>query len=119
MRMRPHRRNLVVWSSSVGPADRYIAPRLTRSARPRPIRWLIWMVLTHRRPVFLVTGALLFVIWMLLPSIMVFVLGLLLVGLGAPGASPLPGRLSPTAAMVRMTNCGIRGRNDTNASQCS
>jgi hypothetical protein len=116
MSMRPHHRNLVVWSSSVGPADRYIAPTSTRIARPRPIRWLIWIVLTHRRPVFLVTGALLIVIWMLLPSTMVFVPGMLLVGLGAPGASPLPGRLSPTAAMVRMTNSGIRRGNDTNAS---
>ena len=116
MRMRPRRRNLVVRSSSVGPADRYIAPRPTRIARPRPIRWLIWMVLTHRRPVFLVTGALLMVIWMLLPSTMVFVPGMLLVGLGAPGGCPLPGLLSDTAAMVRMTNSGIRGGNDTNAS---
>ena len=115
MRMRPRRRNLVVRSSSVGPADRYIAPRPTRIARPRPIRWLIWIVSTHRQPVFLVTGALLMVIWMLLPSTMVFVPGMLLVGLGAPGTSPLPGRLSPTAAMVRMTYSG-RGRNDTNAS---
>lgn len=115
MRMRPHRRNLVVWSSSVRPADRYIAPRPTRIACPRPIRWLIWVVLTHRGPVFLVTGALLCVVWMLLPSTMVFVPGMLLVGLGAPGASPLPGRLSHTAAMVRMTNSGIRGGNDTNA----
>lgn len=116
MRMRPRRRNLVVWSSSVGPADRYIAPKPARRARPRPIRLLIWTVLTYRRPVFLVTGALLFVIWMLLPSTMVFVPGLLLVGLGAPAESPLPGRLSPTAAMVRMTNSGIRGGTDTNAS---
>jgi len=37
MRLRAHRRNLVVWSSSVGPADRY-APRLTRRAGTRRIR---------------------------------------------------------------------------------
>jgi len=72
------------------------------------------MVLTHRRPVLLVTGALLIVIWMQLPSTMLFVPGMLLVGLGAPAASPLPGRLSPAAAMVRMTNSGVRGGNDTN-----
>lgn len=30
MTLRAHRRNLVVWSRSVGPADRYGTPRLTR-----------------------------------------------------------------------------------------
>jgi hypothetical protein len=115
MRMRPYRRNLVVWSSSFGPADRYSAPRSPRIARPGPIRWLIWMVLTHRRPVLLITGALLIVIWMVLPSTMAFVPGMLVVGLGAPGDGPLPGLLSPTAAMVRMTSSGVRGGDDTNA----
>ncbi len=33
MRLRAHRRNRVVWSSSVGPADRYGSPGLTRRAR--------------------------------------------------------------------------------------
>ena len=114
MRMRPHRKNLVIWSSSAGPADRYSAPRPRRRARPRPVRWLAWMVLTHRRPVFLVTGGLLIVIWMLLPSTMLFVPGMLLVGLGAPGANPPPGWSSPTTAMVKMTNSGVRGGTDTN-----
>lgn len=116
MRMRPSRRNMVVWSSSGGPADRYSAPGPTRIARSRPVRWLIWMLLTPRRPIFLVTGALLMVIWALAPSTMLFVPGMLLVGLSAPGRSPLPGLLSPTAAMVRMTHSGVRGLNDTNAS---
>ena len=115
MRMRPHRRNVVVWSSSAAPAGRYSAPRPRRRARPRPIRWLTWIVLTHRRPLLVVAGVLLIVIWMLLPSTMLFVPGLLLVGLGAPGASPLPGPMSPTAAMVKMTNTGVRGGTDTNA----
>jgi hypothetical protein len=35
MRLRAHRRNLVAWSPSIGPADRYGAPRLTRLARTR------------------------------------------------------------------------------------
>ncbi len=38
MRLRAHRRNLVVWSPSVGPADRsYGAPKLTRLPRTRRI----------------------------------------------------------------------------------
>ncbi len=41
MRMRAHRRNLVAWSPSVGPADRYRAPRLTRLARTRRTRRFI------------------------------------------------------------------------------
>lgn len=39
MWLRPHRRNLVIWNSSVGPADRYGAPqykrRLARTGRIR------------------------------------------------------------------------------------
>ena len=41
MRLRAHRRNLVVWSPSVGSADRYGATRFTRLARTRRIhRWI-------------------------------------------------------------------------------
>jgi hypothetical protein len=41
MRLRAHRRNLVVWSPSAGSAGRYGAPRLTRLARTRRIRrWI-------------------------------------------------------------------------------
>ena len=49
MTLRPHR-NLVVWSQSVGPTERYGALRLTRPARTR---WI---------PRFIRTGALLVVI---------------------------------------------------------
>ena len=38
MRLRRHRRNLVVWSQSAGPVGRYGAPRFTRPARTRRIR---------------------------------------------------------------------------------
>lgn len=37
MRLRARRRNLVAWSPSAGPADRYGAPRLTRPARTGPM----------------------------------------------------------------------------------
>ena len=50
MMLRLHRRNLVIWSTSVGPADRYGASRLTRPAR------------TRRVPRCIRTGALLVVI---------------------------------------------------------
>ena len=39
MMLRPHRRNLVIWSSSANLADRYGGLRFTRLARRRPIRW--------------------------------------------------------------------------------
>jgi hypothetical protein len=41
MRLRAHRRNLLVWGPSVGSADRYGARRFTRPARARRIRrWI-------------------------------------------------------------------------------
>ena len=41
MRLRPHRRSLVMWSSSAGPPGRYGAPRFTQPARSRRIRrWI-------------------------------------------------------------------------------
>lgn len=50
MRLRSHRRNLVIWSPATGPADRYGAAQFTQLARTRRI---------HRR---IRTGALLTVI---------------------------------------------------------
>ena len=38
MGLRPHRRNLVVWSQSAGPAGRYGVPGFTRLARTRRVR---------------------------------------------------------------------------------
>src|SRR5215472_5781053 len=38
MRLRAHRRNLVAWSLSANPADRYGDPRLMRPVRTRRIR---------------------------------------------------------------------------------
>jgi hypothetical protein len=41
MRLRPHRRNLVVWSLSAGPADKYGAPTFAHLARTGRIRrWI-------------------------------------------------------------------------------
>jgi hypothetical protein len=41
MRLRPHRRNLVVWSTSVGPVSQSGVPRLTPVARSsRSQRWI-------------------------------------------------------------------------------
>jgi hypothetical protein len=38
MRLRPHRRSLVVWSSSLGPPERYGVPPFTPLRRTRGIR---------------------------------------------------------------------------------
>ncbi len=75
MRVRAHRRNLVVCSPSVGPAHRYGAPKLTRLPRTRRI---------HR---FIHTGALLTVTGVMLRS-------------GAWGALILPGLLFLYSALL-------------------
>jgi hypothetical protein len=88
MRLRPHRRNLVVWSHSGCPPERYRAPR---SARTRRIR--VWIR----------TGALLAVVGLvraaravqpywrpLLPGVALTAGGILMRG-GAGGAILLPG----------------------------
>jgi hypothetical protein len=101
MRMRSHRRKLVVWKQSVRPADRYSTPSVARLARPRPFRWLARTVRTRWRPIFLVTGALLIVMWMMLPSTMAFVPGMLVLGLSVPDARSDTGLFTPPTAMVR------------------
>ena len=72
MRMRSHRRNLVVWSSSAAPASRSGDRGCTRLARGGRIRW--WL---H-------TGALLTVIGVMLPSIAAFVCGMLVWTIARP-----------------------------------
>jgi hypothetical protein len=101
MSMRSHRRQPVVFGSPAPPAHRFCAASFQRIVFARPIRWLAWMVWTNRRPVFLATGALLIVIWMMEPGAMTFVPGLLVLALGVPGDSALPGHLSDTAAIIR------------------
>jgi hypothetical protein len=41
MKLRRHRRDLAVWSSSVGPADRCGTPPLVRTRRRGPVRRLL------------------------------------------------------------------------------
>jgi hypothetical protein len=96
MRLRPRRRNLVVWSSSVVPAGRSRGPgplRGTRPARASRIRWwlrtgaLLVIIGTLRlartararwEPLSLLAGALLTVIGLTLPAAAgTFLLGLL------------------------------------------
>ncbi len=71
MRLRSRRRNLIVWTSAAGPADRNSAPKFRRSAHSRRIhRWIrtgaLFAVIglmrlprvarTRWRPAFLVAG---------------------------------------------------------------
>jgi hypothetical protein len=95
MRLRPHRRNLVVWSSSAAPAGRPGHPGSPRGARPsrgRRLRWwlrisALLMVLgvlrlartirNRREPVSLLAGTLLAMVGYMLPSAGAFLLGVL------------------------------------------
>ena len=96
MRLRAHRRNPVVWSSSVSPADRDGAPRVTRPPRTRLVRRCIRI------------GALLTVIGLaravrprwrpLLAGGVLTVVGLML--RGAWGAILLPGLLFLYSALL-------------------
>lgn len=92
MKLRSHRRDLVLWSSSAGPA-RYGAPRFTRPARTRPIRrWIRTSVLlaviglmhvartvrTRWRPALLLAGGVLTMAGNMLSSSVVLLPGLLI-----------------------------------------
>jgi hypothetical protein len=92
MKIRSHRRSLMVWSPSGGPADRYGVPAVTRLARPRRIRWwfrtgallavigITRLARTMRArwgSVFLVIGVPLVIVGVMLPSGAAFVSGLL------------------------------------------
>jgi hypothetical protein len=92
MRLRSHRRNLVVWGSSSGPAGGYRAPRLARHVRTRRIRRRIrtgallaviglmrlgQSVRTRRGARLLVAGAVLTVAGIMLPSGVIQISGML------------------------------------------
>jgi hypothetical protein len=93
MRLRPHRRNLVVWSSSAASADRSGGTRRLRPTRASRIRWwlrigALLMIIgvlrlgrtarTRWEPVSLGVGVLLTVIGFVLPAVAgAYLLGLL------------------------------------------
>ncbi len=106
MKRRSHRRNLVVWNSSAGPAGSYGAPRSRRPARTSRIRWWIRTgvlfaviglmhlpraVRTHWRPVVLLSGSGLTVAGVVVSSAAAFIPGVLvlLLGLRIPSDSSM------------------------------
>jgi hypothetical protein len=105
MRLRSHRRNLLSLNLSTPPCK----SRATRPVRPRRLRrWLRTGALlsiigirrlarTRWQPIFLVTGALVFVIGLTLRNSVAFVSGMLVMGSAVSGTAPH----SPNAAMVR------------------
>jgi hypothetical protein len=116
MRLRSHRRNLVVWSSSAVPAGRYGAPRFTPHARTRPIRRrtrtgalfaviglmrLARAVRTRRGVMLLLAGAVLTVAGIMLPSGVTCICGMLVLLRGVAvtlGVSELHRRLDGAPA---------------------
>ncbi len=94
MRLRPHRRNLVIWSSSVGVTDRYGALGLTRPARSRRIRSnaLLAVIGVIRLANIVRTH------WPLLAGVVLTVVGVMLRS-GAGGIALLPGMMLLLVAM--------------------
>ena len=99
MRMRAHRRNRVVWSSSAGSASRPGDRRRTRPTRGRRIRWqlrtgvllavigavrLARIARARRREAFLAAGTMLTVLGIGLGSMAVFFGGMLIWATACP-----------------------------------
>ena len=99
MRIRSHRRNLVVWSSSAAPASLPGDQGCTRLARRGQVRWwlrtgtmvtvigvmqLARITRARHRATFLCTGTLLTVIGVMLPSPAAFVCGVLVWAIARP-----------------------------------
>ena len=102
MRMRSHRRNLVEWSAVGAPASRSADQRFTRFARSGRIRWwlrtgalltfigvmrLARIMRVRWRSAFLLSGALLIVVGVMLPSLAAFCSGPLVVLFAMPKGS--------------------------------
>jgi hypothetical protein len=114
MRLRSHRRSLLLWNLST-PAGK---SRAARPVRPRRLRrWLRTAALlsvvgirrlarTRWQPIFLVTGAWVFVIGLLLRNSVAFVSGMLVMGSAVSDTMPH----SPTGAMVHMWMSLHKGR---------
>ena len=120
MRMRSHRRSLTERSADAAPASRSADQQPTRLARSGRIRWtlragvlltvigvmrLARIIRARWRPVFLLTGAMLIVIGVVLPSLPAFLVGPLVVLFAmpkGPGSSndgcwiPFVGRWPPS-----------------------
>ncbi len=120
MRMRSHRRNLAERSAAAAPASRSADQQSSRLARSERIRWwlragvlltviglmrLARIIRARWRPAFLLTGALLIVIGVMLPSLPAFFFGPLVVLFAmpkGPGSSndgcwiPFVGRWPPS-----------------------
>ena len=114
MRLRPHRRTMVVWSSSSGRTVRHAVQQMTRSARPGRIRWwlrtgalltiigairLAQTVRTYPRPAISLAGMVITVIGASLPSEAVLVsgFGVLLLALFMP-SEPASAPARPSSA---------------------
>jgi hypothetical protein len=114
MRMRSHRRSVMVWSLSGDRADRYGLATFPRLARPGRIRWwfrtgvLLAVIGTVRlargvrarwRSMSFVTGAALIVVGVVLPSGAAFVPGMLVVLIALLKAAE-PGHCRAAAQMT-------------------
>jgi hypothetical protein len=121
VRLRPHRRAMVVWSSSSGRAARHGVQETTRSARRGRIRW--WLRIgalltvigvlrlgrtarTRLRPTISLAGAAITVVGISLPSKTVLVSGflVLLVALFMP-SDPASAPAKPCSARLWAASC--------------
>ena len=100
MRLRPHRRNLVIWSPSACRAERGRGLWFTRSARPRRIRRRIRTLALFAALGLVRLGAVARPRWRpLLIGTVLTTAGIVLRG-GAPGIMMIPGMLSLLSALL-------------------